>query len=157
MLVANASAELTYRLDDNISRRGRGSGGRQEIGRQRVVGAVVQVAADAVARGELPLEVVLPPAKPARLDVAGNAPAIAEKSLADETTVSDLEIAAHQPEIDMPPRLRPVGGKGNVGRRVLGQVAGQRAGGGRHHAPVGDTADGSRLRTRDYAGAGRRG
>src|SRR5262249_8606746 len=89
------------------------------------VRAVVQIAADAVTGSELKLEIVFCPVKPAGLDVARDAAAVAKIALVDKAAVIDLEIAADQPEIDVPPGLRPVGCKGNAGRTIIRGVGPQ--------------------------------
>jgi len=79
------------------------TGRREEkIGRQRGIRLIIQVTADAVAGGGLPRKVVLRPAEPARLDVAGDAPAIAKITFVDEATVIHRQITADDFEIDMP-------------------------------------------------------
>src|SRR5712671_3418458 len=125
MLVAEHSAEFPDRLYNDTACRGRRRRDCKVIGRQRSVGVVVDIAADPFADSELPDDVVLFPAEPAGFDVAGDAPTIADVLLADEASVVEVEIAQHKPEIDVTPRLRPVGGEGDVRRGVFGRITGQ--------------------------------
>src|SRR6202011_2577771 len=122
VLIAELHAESRDRMEEDAV--GLVLAGRREevIGRQRGIALIIQVTADAVAGGGLPCKVVLRPAEPARLDVAGNAPAIAKITFVDEATVIHRQITADKLEIDMPPGLRPVRGKSDVGRDVLGGV-----------------------------------
>src|SRR5258708_4923055 len=46
----------------------------------------------------------------------------AKISFVDEATIVYRQITADKLEIDMPPGLRPIGGKSDVGRDVLGRV-----------------------------------
>src|SRR6266446_7460992 len=71
VLVTKLQAELRDRLDQDVGRRSGARAARswrcacrraKEVGRQRRVGVVVQVAADPIARAELKLEVILCPA-----------------------------------------------------------------------------------------------
>src|SRR5712671_5966260 len=122
VLIAELHAECRDRMEEDAV--GLVLAGRREevIGGQRGIALIIQVTADAVAGSGLPRKVVLIPAEPARLDVAGYAPAKAEITSAEETTISHRQITADKLEIDMPPGLRPVRGKSDVGRDVLGGV-----------------------------------
>src|SRR5258708_4910358 len=108
MLIAELRAECRYRLEEDAVGLGLAGGRDEVIGRQRGIRLVIQVTTDAVADAELPGNVVLSPAKPSRLDVAGNTPTIADIAFAEEPTVGYRQIASDQPEIDMPPGLRPI-------------------------------------------------
>src|ERR1700730_17184180 len=125
MLVAEHGAEFPDRLYNDTACRGQRRRDCKVIGRQRSVDVVVDITADPFADSELPDDVVLFPAEPAGFDVAGNPSAIADELLADEAAVAEVEIAQHKPEIDMTPRLRPVGGEGEVRRGVFGGITGQ--------------------------------
>ena len=72
-------------------------------------------------------DVVLRPAKPARLDVAGDPAAGSELLPADKAAIIDFEQSADELEVDMSPGLRAIGSKGEVRRRALGDVGRQRA------------------------------
>src|SRR5205823_635359 len=110
------------RLEQNAVGDRLGRWGEKIVGRQRSVGLIIQVAADAIASSDLHDDVILRPAEPARLDIAGNTAAIAEIMFAEESAVGDRQIAADKLEIDMTPGLRPICGTGDVGRDVLGRV-----------------------------------
>src|SRR5690348_2955795 len=122
MLVAQGETKCGYWLESNPGSDCSGGRRRQIVGRQPGTTGCVQVVANALTGGELKLEVVLCPSEPARLDVARDSSAIPKIILTDEAAVVDLEEAAYQPKVNMPPGLRPVRGKSYVRRRVLGNV-----------------------------------
>src|SRR6202030_2100494 len=104
--------------------------GRRARGRDAEVGRLVESGTQPAARivantgsgDETEQEIVLRPAEPTGLYVAGDMPAIAEERPVDEMAVIDPVRHEYGGKVDMPPGLRPIGGGGQDRREYLGRI-----------------------------------
>src|SRR5215469_8566523 len=121
------------RLDGKVRRHRHGEGP-----------ASARIDADAFAGDKTEQEVVFLPAEPAGLYVTAHMPAITDVIAVDESPVIVIERHQYAGEVDMPPGLRPIRGKGQIGRDASGEIAknrSARAGAGDAIAERGDTRE----------------
>src|SRR6516225_6885541 len=134
MLIAAVCAVPKDRVEENVRRRHpagaahrwcrtRGRDGEVCRHRHGERPAAARIDAKSLANDGTEQEIVLLPAKPAGLHIAGEMAAIADKGPVDEVAVVIPQRYEHAGKIDMSPRLRKIPRGGKVGCEALGDIA----------------------------------